>query len=86
MNCRYCNENLDDGDIYQVLSKNDLYKNYSKDELLKIAECYGYSIDNPKHFTKVIIVQFEDKPQIEICPFCNGIWPQKPDMPREYYS
>lgn len=86
MNCRYCNNNLDDGDIYEVLSKNDLYKHLSEDELLKIAGHYGYTTDNRIHFTKEMIIQFDNKPQIVICPFCNGIWPLKPDMPREYHN
>lgn len=84
--CRYCNSNLDGGDIFEILSQNEEYKSLSQEQILEIAWDYGYTIDNPIHFSKETIVQFKDKPQITICPFCNGIWPTDNKMPKEYYS
>ncbi len=84
--CRYCNSNLDGGDIFEILSQNEEYKTLSHEQILEIAWHYGYTIDNPIHFSKEIIVQFKDKAQITICPFCNGIWPTDNKMSKEYYS
>lgn len=84
--CRYCNSNLDESDIFEILSQNEEYKTVSQEQILEIAWYYGYTLDNPIHFSKEIIVQFKDKPQITICPFCNGIWPTDNKMPKEYYS
>ncbi len=83
--CRYCDADLDGGDILQVLSRNEYYKELSRDELLEIAAHYGYNVFNPRRFSKEMIVQFEDKPQITICPYCKGIWPKNTKMKREYY-
>jgi hypothetical protein len=85
MDCRYCNYSLDSGDIYYTLSQMEFYKYHTKEELLKVANCYGWTPENPKHFSKETIIQFEDKPQINICPKCNGKWPTSPDKPKEYY-
>ena len=84
--CRYCDGDLDDGDILQVLSKNECYKHLSRSQLLEIASDYGYSDLNPIHFSKEIIVQFPNKPQINICPYCKGIWPTNNNMIKEYYN
>ncbi len=86
MICRYCNYNLDDGDIFEVLSNLEEYKNYSKDEIINVARDYGWSQDNPKHFSKIHIIQFPIKPQIEVCPECSGIWPINNNMPKEFYN
>ena len=86
MICRYCNYNLDDGDIFKVLSNLEEYKNYSKDEIINAARDYGWSQDNPKHFSKIHIIQFPNKPQIEVCPECSGIWPVNNNMPKEFHN
>lgn len=84
--CRYCNSDLDRGDILETLLQNDYYKNLSREQILKIALVYGYTIDNPIRFSKELILQFEDKPQINICPFCKGIWPTNNNMQKQYYN
>ena len=88
MECRYCNYDLDDGDIFKVLSNLDEYKNFSKQQIIIVAGEYGWTLNNQKHFSKIQIIQFHDKPQIEVCPNCSGIWPSQNsvDMPKEFYQ
>jgi hypothetical protein len=81
--CRYCNFDLDDGDILEVLSK-DPY--YAQADLLKICSSYGWTVENKCRFSKVKIIQFDRKPQIEICPECNGISPLDINQPKVYYT
>lgn len=86
MNCRYCDYNLDGGDIYQVLSELDEYKKLNSEEMSIIAGHYGWTPNNKKRFDKIVIIQFDNKPQIEVCPKCSGICPNNTNMPKEYYK
>jgi hypothetical protein len=86
MNCRYCDYNLDNGDIYQVLSELDEYKKLNSEEISITARAYGWTPNNKKRFNKIVIIQFDNKPQIEVCPKCSGIWPNNTNMPKEYYK
>ena len=82
--CRYCNYNLDDGDVFEVLS--NVYKNYTKEEIIIMAGDYGWTSSNKIRFSKTLIIQFDNKPQIEICPKCSGIWPNDNDKLKQYYK
>lgn len=71
--CKHCEANLNDGDIFDVLKMkhSDL-----KDEIIEeYASGYGWTKENKKQFSRKIIVQPVNKPQYEMCPDCNGIWP-----------
>ena len=81
MFCRYCNYNLDDGDIYEVLKS--LYPDH---DTLKMAGYYGWTPENKKSFSKEIIIQFPNQPQIKICPECKGEFPTYMDAPKRYYQ
>jgi hypothetical protein len=83
MICRYCDSNLSNGDIFKTLK--DMYRK-SDTETLKMAKSYGWTPINKIHFTRELIIQFEyrNKPQIQICPDCNGISPTDETAPREY--
>ena len=83
MICRYCKTNLSKGDIYEVLK--DAY-GYTEEKIIKMAKQYGWTPDNKIHFSREVIVQFDDrhKPQVQICPDCKGISPTDKTAPREY--
>lgn len=85
-NCRYCDYNLDDGDVYQVLSELDEYKKLNREEMMMIAGNYGWTQKDKKRFSKIYIIQFDDKPQIEVCPKCSGIWPNDKNKLKRYYK
>jgi hypothetical protein len=88
MNCRYCNFDLDGGDIYEVLKVHPLYMDRLDREIRKIAENYGWTDENKLHFNKSIIIQFNEhhKEQVEICPMCKGISPLDKSAAKEYYE
>ena len=79
--CRYCGFNLDAGDVLEELEKTNMYE---KDKLVQAASDYGWTPQNKIRFKKSIIIQQHN--QFEICPECNGIWPEINDFPKEYYS
>jgi hypothetical protein len=74
---------LSNGEIFESL-KNTYQK--SDEETIKMAKQYGWTPDNKIHFSREIIVQFDDrnKPQVQFCPDCNGISPTDETAPREY--
>ncbi len=74
---------MSNGEIFESL-KNTYQK--SDEETIKMAKQYGWRPDNKIHFSREIIVQFDDrnKPQVQICPDCNGISPTDETAPREY--
>ena len=85
MICRYCDSNLSNGDIFKTLK--DMYHKSDR-ETLKMAKSYGWKPENKIHFSKEIIVYFEerDKLQITICPKCKGVSPTDESAPREYFQ
>lgn len=87
MNCRYCNKDLDGGDVYEYLKMHPLYMDRSDKEIRKFARSYGWTEENRIHFDKSVIIHFDDryKEQITICPECKGIEPLKKDAPKEYF-
>lgn len=84
MICRYCKTNLSKGDIYEVLK--DAY-GYTEEKAIKAAKTYGWTPENKIHFSKELIIQFDDrnKLQITICPKCKGVSPTDESAPREYF-
>jgi len=85
-NCRYCNCLLDGGEILNTLAHHPDYADYTQEKLEQAARSYGWTPDNHKCFRRDIIIQFINKPQIEICPDCNGVWPRSPNMPKSVYK
>ena len=85
--CRYCKLDLDDGDIYEVLSADSYYKNYSQDDLIKAAGTYGWTVENKKRFSKIKTIHSDDSGYfIEICPACNGLAPLEINKPKVYFT
>lgn len=52
--CPNCNIGLDGGDVYQELSKLDLFTNMSQKEMEKFAGDFGWERGNSKRFTRLI--------------------------------
>ena len=69
--CRHCGTDLDGGDIFEQC----LAVEGDRDKALRAAKAYGWTETNQLHFTKVVIVQPERKPQYEECPACHGMNP-----------
>jgi len=88
MICRYCNANLDGGEVYEVLKVHPLYMDRLDGEIRKMAKSYGWTEENKLHFDKRVIIQFDDRDQqqIMICPTCNGIEPFNNDAPKGYFK
>lgn len=86
MNCRYCNKNLDKGDVYDVLKVHPLYAHMSEKELLKMARSYGWSPQHREHFLAIVTIQPDRGEQFDICSFCNGIEPLNEKAPRKIYE
>ena len=84
MNCKHCKLNLNDGNIFETLKQKYVYE--SDEKIKEKAYMYGWSETNNKCFSKEIIIQFDDKPQIVICPQCKVINPLKDDSLLEFFS
>jgi len=84
--CKHCNLELDEYDVLQSLSLNKLYAHYTQQQLKEKARMLGWTPDNDKCFKKDIIIQFDDKPQIEICPECKVIFPRDPAIQTSFYK
>ena len=64
--CRHCGSDLDAGDVL------DHYlKKYKPEKAIKVARLSGWSVSNPIHFDRSIILQGEEG-QYNICPDCGG--------------
>ena len=73
--CPVCKTNWDNGDILEELSKLDLYSSKTHKEMLEIASNYGYSVDKPNRFSKLLIVEIrENNTSYCECPSCKHIW------------
>ena len=75
--CRHCATDLDRGDIYEVLKKqNDeitpAHHRKSDAEVRKAAGSYGWTEKKRLHFTAEVIVQPEKGAQYMECPVCKG--------------
>lgn len=55
--CSHCGVELDGGDIYTTLKSNLGYKDKTSEEIIKIAQSYGWTKQNPKRFSNKVIVQ-----------------------------
>ena len=62
--CRHCDSNLDAGDVLEFF-----LKKYTPDRAIRRAREVGWSISNPIHFDRSIILQGE---QYTLCPDCGG--------------
>lgn len=76
LNCPICNGNWDDGDVCEVLSRQDKFKN-NPGRLLNAAGNYGWTKENPKRFSKLTLVKTRfprDKMTYHQCPECEAGW------------
>lgn len=74
--CPNCEHGWDGGDIVQELSKLDLFKGNSQQEMLKIAGNYGYTETNPTRFSKLESVELPNMGSSAFwrCPKCRHVW------------
>lgn len=85
MICRYCTETLDGGDVFEVLRER--YPDRTDAQIERDARQYGWTKEDPIHFSHEVIIQPDKEPQFTICPACNGINPcASADAPREYFK
>jgi Zn-finger nucleic acid-binding protein len=94
MNCPHCNGDWDAGDAYQVLllrSKDpeDYYFQRTPNQIMEIANGYGYTKENPIRFNRVIELHknnaYLDKVQTDEvaawqCPDCKYIFIEDPTL------
>lgn len=83
--CKQCGCELDGDDILQALSNNELYSNYTIDELYEAARMFGWTPDNHKCFRRDISVQLPNNQQIEICPECAVVFPRDRTFPVRFW-
>lgn len=80
-----CRMDWNGGDILEGLARLDVLGEKSKEELVNIAHLsFGYQVQNPKNFSKVIAVQVVKdtkrvegeipKPDFYMCPNCRQVW------------
>lgn len=74
--CRHCGTDLDAGDVFERC----LAREGDRDKALRMAKDYGWTETNRLHFTKVVTVQPEGKPQFDTCPECRGVNPLQCDF------
>jgi hypothetical protein len=84
MICRYCGDNLDGGDIYEVLKRAGIYS--TEENLLVAVMSYGWRHHNRLRFCREIIIQGNSRDQYTICPACKGIKPLDRTAPKKYHS
>lgn len=68
--CKYCNFNLDVGDIYEVLRASGNYMN--DDKVYEAALMYGWTEKNKKRFDKSLLVKDENDNVYPTCPNCES--------------
>jgi hypothetical protein len=84
MICRYCGDNLDGGDIYEVLKRSGIYT--TEENLLVAAMSYGWRPYIRLRFCREIVIQGHTREQYTICPACKGIKPLQHSAPKNYHS
>lgn len=77
--CPICEFGWDAGDILEVISQLDIFKNKSNFELLQIAkDNYGYSEANPTRFTALNNIELKgpeyNNRSFWQCPKCATVW------------
>lgn len=88
--CPECDEQWKGDDIYHYFlnqrdnpnsEQHEFYKNMTDEEIYKSATCYGYTHENPSHFTNLIGVQLShdhpnhyDGVSYWMCPGCKLTW------------
>jgi hypothetical protein len=75
MNCRHCGENLDGGDVYEVLREN--HPDATDEQIVKMAKSYGWTREAPIRFSHEVVVQPDSRsePEYTECPACHGVNP-----------
>jgi hypothetical protein len=78
MICRHCGENLDGGDIYEVLREN--HPTATDEQILRMAKSYGWTRETPIRFSHEVVVQPDSRsePEYTECPVCRGVNPCAP--------
>ncbi len=78
MICRHCGENLDGGDIYEVLREN--HPDATDEQILRMAKSYGWTRETPIRFSHEVVVQPDSRsePEYTECPACRGVNPCAP--------
>lgn len=77
MECPSCKESWDDGDIFETFRKAEHYKNLTDAEIEEKASSYGWSKENPQHFSKLIGIEVMGKYDgisYWKCPHCSTYW------------
>ena len=70
--CPACQANLIGEDIFKYFKD----RGAPEEEALRIAEMYGWTPENPKHFREVIDIETEqyDGVSFYMCPKCQSYW------------
>ncbi len=78
MICRHCGENLDGGDVYEVLREN--HPDATDEQIVKMAKSYGWTREAPIRFSHEVVVQPDSRsePEYTECPACRGVNPCAP--------
>ena len=84
--CKHCGFELDGDDIYDALSNNDAYSNYTLDELDEAARMFGWTPENKKRFRHDIIIQLGNRQQIQVCPKCDVVFPRDRTFANRFWS
>lgn len=74
--CPNCNENWDDGDIMEVISKLDIFVGKNSSSFKKLAANFGWNESNKTRFSKAKIVETIDNEIFIQCHnnTCNSIF------------
>ncbi len=80
--CRHCSADLDRGDIYEVLKKQNeeitpAHLRKSDADIRRAAKSHGWTEKNRLHYTAEVRVQPEGEKQYMECPACRGRDPLK---------
>ncbi len=75
--CRHCSADLDRGDIYEVLKKQNeeiapAHLQKSDADIRRAAKSHGWTEKNRLHFSAEVIVQPDRGEQYMECPQCKG--------------
>ena len=79
--CPKCHSNWNDGDIYEKLRSNILYKDWTDEEVIKGANSYGWTKEKPIQFKRQIGIELPYNDQRHYdgvsywqCPDCKTTW------------
>lgn len=86
--CPSCSELWDGGNMVETLSHLDVFKEFTDNEILKLAiNGYGYDPQNPKRFSRLVVISVVSDKESEysldetptpanfmMCPSCGNAW------------